>query len=130
MGRQPHIWQHFACLFFLAGDAPSHFDEDKGGFRTEWDICFYHTIDDEAGKDGSRLRDCNCWCSSYVERGVGKKQGRAMDDIFKMGLIVLALLGAVIYVSARAMGMDMDVADAVMHLVQLGTDLLNRLFYH
>ncbi|WP_455289211.1 hypothetical protein [Cupriavidus necator] len=53
-----------------------------------------------------------------------------MDDIFKMGLILLALLGAVVYVSARAMGMDMDVADAVMHLVQLGTDLLNRLFYH
>ena len=53
-----------------------------------------------------------------------------MHDILKMGVIVLALLGAVIYVSASATGMDMDVADAVRHLVQLGTDLLNRLFYH
>lgn len=52
-----------------------------------------------------------------------------MDDHSKMGLMVLALLTAVIYASAKAMGMDMSLADAVLQLVQLGTALLRRLIY-
>ncbi|WP_160172219.1 hypothetical protein [Cupriavidus sp. SK-3] len=52
-----------------------------------------------------------------------------MDDNLKMGLMVLALLTGVIYASAKAMGMDMGVGDAVVQLVQTATDLLRRLFY-
>lgn len=59
-----------------------------------------------------------------------KRGGATTDDNFKMGLMMVALFGSVIYASATAMGMDMGVADAVMQLVQRGTDLLHRLFYH
>jgi hypothetical protein len=65
-----------------------------------------------------------------MKRCLGSKAAQSSRSFWRLrGVWLLALmLGAVIYVSARAMGRDIDVADAVRHLVQLGTDLLNRLF--
>ncbi|WP_454754661.1 hypothetical protein [Cupriavidus necator] len=48
-----------------------------------------------------------------------------MSDDQKFGLTVLAVLGCLIFVATKAIGMDLGIPD----LVQLATDLLRRLFY-
>lgn len=50
-----------------------------------------------------------------------------MSDNLKVSIPILAALAAVIYVSGKAIGMDLSIADIARQLVQLGTDLLHRL---
>lgn len=50
-----------------------------------------------------------------------------MSDNLKMSFLVLAALATVIYVSGKALGLDLSIADIATQLMQLGTDLLHRL---
>ena len=44
----------------------------------------------------------------------------------KMSMLSLALLGGTLYALARALGIDLGIADMAGQLVQLGSDLLHR----
>ncbi|WP_164704858.1 hypothetical protein [Cupriavidus necator] len=46
----------------------------------------------------------------------------------KMGILSLALLGGALYALASTLGMNLSIADMAGQLVQLGSDLLHRLW--